>query len=108
MTIRVVLADDEAAGRRRLARLVKEDPTLDLVAQCETGQAAVAAICELEPDLVLLDVQMPQISGFDVIAAVGPELMPPVVFVTAYDHFAVQAFEANAADYLLKPFDDAR
>lgn len=108
MGIRVVLADDEAAGRRRLSHLIKRDATLELVAECDSGQAAVTAICELQPDLVLLDVQMPEIGGFDVIEAVGPDAMPLVVFVTAYDRFAVQAFEAHAADYLLKPFDDAR
>jgi two-component system LytT family response regulator len=108
MGIRVVIADDEEAGRRRLSHLVKEDDSFELLAECKSGMEAVQAIIDLQPDLVLLDVQMPHVSGFDVIDAVGPEFMPAVVFVTAYDQFAVQAFDAHALDYLLKPFSDDR
>ena len=108
MQISVVIADDEEAGRRRLSHLVKKDDSLQLLAECKSGMEAVQAIIELRPDLVLLDVQMPHVSGFDVIEAVGPEQMPAIVFVTAYDQFAVQAFEAHALDYLLKPYTDDR
>jgi two-component system LytT family response regulator len=108
MALRVVIADDEEAGRRRLSDLVRGDDSLELLAECKSGMEAVQAVIDLQPDLVLLDVQMPHIGGFDVIEAVGPEYMPAVVFVTAYDQFAVQAFEAHALDYLLKPFSDAR
>jgi two-component system LytT family response regulator len=106
--IRVLVVDDEAAARRGLRRRLAAVPDLVVVGECEDGEAAVAAIPALRPDLVFLDIQMPGLDGFGVIEAVGLHRMPAVVFVTAYDEFALRAFEVNALDYLLKPVDDAR
>ncbi|WP_158509009.1 LytR/AlgR family response regulator transcription factor [Gemmatirosa kalamazoonensis] len=106
--ITVLIAEDEPVPRRRLARLLGEEPDLRVVAQCAGGREAVERIKEESPDLVFLDVQMPDLNGFQVIEAVGPERMPTVVFVTAYDAYAVRAFEVHAVDYLLKPYDQAR
>lgn len=105
---RVVVADDEATARMGVADLVASDPDLEVVATCASGAEAVEAILELEPDLVLLDVQMPRMDGFEVVRAVGAERMPLVVFITAFDQFALRAFDVFALDYLLKPFDDDR
>jgi two-component system LytT family response regulator len=101
--MRILLVDDEAPARARLRRLLGELPGTEVVGEAASGADAVAAIGELAPDLVLLDIQMPGLDGFDVIDAVGVEAMPPVVFVTAYDEHALRAFEARALDYLLKP-----
>lgn len=106
--IRVLIADDEPGARRRLERLLKTAPDVDVVGQVGSGEAAVQAIRQQNPDLVFLDVQMPGLTGIDVVKAVGPDAMPPVVFVTAYDQYAVKAFDLAALDYLLKPFDDER
>ena len=106
--MRVLLVDDESAARRGLRRRLARLPDLLVVGECEDGEAAVAAIAELRPDLVFLDIQMPGLDGFGVIDAVGPAQMPAVVFVTAYDEFALKAFEVNALDYLLKPVDEQR
>ena len=106
--LQVLVVDDEPLARSGMTTLLEKDPELDVVAECANGRAAVEAILELQPDLVLLDIQMPEMDGFEVLRAVGTERMPPVVFVTAYDQFAVRAFEVNALDYLLKPFDDDR
>jgi two-component system LytT family response regulator len=106
--IRVLVVDDEPLARSGIADLVARDPELEVVGQCRDGQAAVRAIRELAPDLVLLDIQMPEMDGFQVIQQIGPEQMPAVIFITAYDQFALQAFEVHALDYLLKPFDDER
>src|SRR5919107_697775 len=106
--ITVLIAEDEPVPRRRLARLLGEEPDVRVVAQCAGGREAVDRIREESPDLVFLDVQMPDLNGFQVIEAVGPEKMPTVVFVTAYDAYAVRAFEVHAVDYLLKPYDAAR
>jgi len=105
---RVVVVDDEATARTGIADLVTMDPELEVAATCADGITAVRTIVELEPDLVLLDVQMPRMDGFDVVRAVGPDRMPLVVFITAYDQFALRAFEVFAFDYMLKPFDDDR
>ena len=105
---RVVVVDDEVTARTGVAELVSADPELEVAAMCASGPEAVAAILELEPDLVLLDVQMPRMDGFEVVRTVGAERMPMVVFITAYDQFALKAFEVFAFDYLLKPFDDDR
>jgi two-component system LytT family response regulator len=104
MTITVLVVDDEPLARQRLQRLLRTDPEVKLLAACGDGRAAVAAIHEHRPDLVFLDVQMPEMNGFEVLAAVGVQQMPAVIFVTAFDRFALQAFEARALDYLLKPF----
>ena len=108
MKVRALIVDDEAAPRRRLSRLLREAGNVEVVGQCENGAGAVRAIREQEPNLVFLDVQMPGMNGFEVIRSIGVEQMPMVVFVTAYDEFALQAFEAQALDYLLKPFGEER
>ena len=106
--IRVLVVDDESLARRRMRALLAGVSDVMLLGECETGAQAVTAIRELEPDLVFLDVQMPELDGFDVIAAVGADKMPPVIFVTAFDDYAVNAFEVGALDYLLKPVDQLR
>jgi two-component system LytT family response regulator len=106
--LRVLVVDDEAPARDRLCTLLGLDPEVTVVAACDGGRAAIAAIAETRPDLVLLDIQMPELDGFDVIEAVGAEQMPAVVFVTAFEEHAVRAFEVCALDYLLKPFDRPR
>ncbi len=106
--IRVLIVDDEPLARTGISKLCRTDPDLEIVGECPDGQSAVAAIEQVEPDLLLLDIQMPEMDGFDVLQAVGPQSMPHVIFVTAYDQFAVRAFEVHALDYLLKPFDDER
>ena len=108
MTASVLIADDEAIARRRTARLLRERNDVDIVAQCAGGAEAVSAIREHEPDLVLLDIQMPDIDGFGVISEVGIDKMPQVVFVTAYDQHAIRAFEVNAVDYIIKPYTSER
>jgi two-component system LytT family response regulator len=105
---RVLIADDEPLARERLKMLLANEEGVELAGECDTGPAAVAAIHKLKPDLVFLDVQMPGGTGFDVIQSVGAERMPPVVFVTAYDRYALRAFDVHALDYLLKPFDRER
>lgn len=106
--LRVLVVDDEPIARAGIVALLARDPELEVAGECADGRAAATAIEQLRPDLVLLDVQMPEMDGFEVIAAVGVERMPPVVFITAWDQFAVRAFEVHALDYLLKPFDDER
>jgi two-component system LytT family response regulator len=103
-----LVVDDEAPARRRLADLLAKDREIGRILQAENGIAAVALIHEMKPDIVFLDVQMPGVDGLGVIDAIGAENMPLTVFVTAYDRFALQAFEADAIDYLLKPFGDRR
>jgi two-component system LytT family response regulator len=106
--IRVAIADDEPLARKRVLRFLREESDVEVVAECANGDEAVTAIRRLRPDLVFLDVQMPQMGAFDVIRAVGVERMPLAVFATAYDEYAVRAFEVQALDYLLKPFSRAR
>lgn len=106
--IRVLIVDDEEPARRKLVRLLADHADVEVVGQADSGTSAVDAIRSLMPDLVFLDIQMPEGTGFDVIAAIGVESMPCVVFVTAFDEFAVQAFEVQALDYLLKPFTPQR
>jgi two-component system LytT family response regulator len=106
--IRVVIADDEPLARERLRSLLAAHTGVDLVAECSDGLQAILAIEEHSPDLAFLDVQMPGATGFDVISAVGADRMPAVVFVTAYDKYALRAFDVHALDYLLKPFDRER
>ena len=103
-----LVVDDEAPARRRLADLLKKDRDIGRILEAEHGLAAITLIQEARPDILFLDVQMPGVDGFGVIDAVGVENMPLTVFVTAYDRFALQAFEADAIDYLLKPFGDRR
>jgi two-component system LytT family response regulator len=106
--VRALVVDDERLARRRLLRLLKEEPGIDVVGECADGEAAVLAIEEKAPDLVFLDVQMPAFNGFEVLEAIGPERAPAVVFVTAYDQYALRAFDVHALDYLLKPFPRPR
>ncbi len=108
MTLRVLIVDDEPLARQRLQRILRAEDDLELLAPCADGRAAVAAILEQRPDLLFLDVQMPGMTGFEVLATVGAKQMPVVIFVTAHDRFALQAFEAEAVDYLLKPFGAER
>ena len=106
--IKTLVVDDEPLARERLATLLALEPDIEVVAQCRDGEEAVMAVQDHAPDLMFLDVQMPQMSGFDVIDAVGPERMPLVIFVTAYDQHALKAFQVRALDYILKPFDRER
>jgi two-component system LytT family response regulator len=108
VTIRTLIVDDEPLARRGLELRLHGLPDVEVVRQCANGREALAAIAELRPDLMFLDIQMPGLSGFDVIAQVPQSSLPLVVFVTAFDRFALDAFEAHALDYLLKPVDDAR
>src|SRR5437762_1388852 len=108
MKIRTLIVDDEAPARARIRQLLKEEADFEIVGECANGRQAVAAIQKQRPDLIFLDVQMPRLGGFEVCAAVAGEAMPLVIFVTAYDQFALQAFEVHAMDYLLKPFDRER
>jgi two-component system LytT family response regulator len=106
--MRILVVDDEAPARLRLIDLLQKDTQVGTVLEAGDGQAAVEIIEREAPDLVFLDVQMPELNGLEVIAAVGAAAMPLTVFVTAYDQHAIRAFEANALDYLLKPFSDER
>lgn len=107
MSIRTIIVDDVELARERV-KILLDDPEIEIIAECENGREAIETIRELQPDLVFLDVQMPKINGFEVIETIGAEKMPTVIFVTAYDEFALRAFEVNAIDYLLKPFDEER
>lgn len=106
--IKVLIVDDEFLGRERIRSLLKDHADIKIVGECVNGREAVEAIQNLQPDLVFLDVQMPKIDGFEVVEIIGAENMPVVIFVTAYDEYAIEAFEVNAVDYLLKPFDKER
>ena len=108
MTIRTLIVDDEPLAREKIRTLLAEHTEIEVVDECGDGRAAVAAILERSPDLVFLDVQMPEMDGFAVLEAVGSQRTPVVVFVTAFDEYAVKAFEVRALDYLLKPFDRGR
>ncbi|HEX6042339.1 LytTR family DNA-binding domain-containing protein, partial [Longimicrobium sp.] len=102
MTLRVLIVDDEALARERLRTLLAREGGVEVVGECAGGAQAVDDVARLRPDVVFLDVQMPEVDGFDVVAQLGPAC-PAVVFATAYDEFALRAFDANAVDYLLKP-----
>src|SRR5262245_13622223 len=106
--IRVLVVDDEVLARRMLKSLLKNNPDIEFAGECRSGMEAVEMIRREKPDLVFLDVQMPEMNGFQVIEALKPEEVPEIIFVTAYDQFAVKAFEIHAIDYLLKPFDHDR
>jgi len=108
MSIRTIIVDDEPLARRGLELRLKDAADVEIVRQCANGREALAAIAELAPDLMFLDIQMPGLSGLDVLAQVPQESLPMIVFVTAFDRFAIEAFEAHALDYLLKPVDDDR
>jgi two-component system LytT family response regulator len=106
--MRVLIIDDEPLARQRLRALLEEEPDLEVAGECADGRQAVEAIRAHHPDLIFLDVRMPELDGFGVLAALAEEPRPAVIFVTAYDRFALKAFEVNALDYLLKPFDRER
>lgn len=106
--IKVLIVDDETLARENIEALVQDDPEVAIVGQCSNGQQAVDAIRKQKTDLVFLDVQMPGLDGFDVLSRLQPESRPHVVFITAYDQYAIQAFDVNAVDYLLKPFSRQR
>ncbi len=106
--LRVVVVEDQPLAREHLVALLRAQGDIDVLAQCAHGGEALEAIPRLGPDLVFLDVQMPEMNAFDVIEAIGVDQMPPVVFVTAFDAYALKAFEVHAFDYLLKPFGPSR
>lgn len=108
MPIRALVVDDEGLARRNLTVLLKEDPDIEVVLESTSGFEAIQEIRKSKPNLVFLDVQMPECDGFDVLELLGGHLPPAVIFVTAYDEHALRAFEVGALDYLLKPFDNAR
>ncbi len=102
-SLRVVIVDDEHIARQRMRRLLESEAALTIVAECATGVEAVAAVKQLMPDLLLLDVQMPELDGFAVVEALSPDTMPLVIFVTAHNAHAIRAFDVHAVDYVLKP-----
>jgi len=106
--IRTLIVDDEPLARERLRTLLNDRPGITIIGECATGAEALETIRSERPELVLLDVQMPELDGFEVLDALAPEDWPAVIFVTAYDRYALRAFDVNAIDYLLKPFDRAR
>jgi two-component system LytT family response regulator len=106
--VRTLIVDDEPLARDRLRQLLRNEPEIEIVGECADGREAVAVIQKTPPDLIFLDVQMPELDGFGVVEAIGAESAPVIVFVTAHDKFALRAFEIHAVDYLLKPFDRER
>jgi two-component system LytT family response regulator len=108
LVVRTVIADDERLARQKLLILLDSEPHVKVVAECRDGSQAVSAIRTLRPDMLLLDIQMPDLDGFQVLSQIPHEEMPVVIFTSAYDQYAIRAFEANALDYLLKPFDQER
>jgi two-component system, LytTR family, response regulator len=106
--IRVLVVDDEPLARQRVEDLLAAEEAVEIVASVDNGTAAVDAVRSMNPDLVFLDVQMPGKTGIDVVREIGPDDMPATIFVTAYDRYALQAFDLAAVDYLVKPFDDER
>ena len=106
--IRALIVDDESLAREALLVLLNDDPEIEVIAECRNGKEAVTVIREQSPDVVFLDIQMPEMDGFQVVEEVGARRMPVTIFVTAYDKHALRAFEAHALDYLLKPFDHDR
>ena len=108
MQIRALIVDDEPLAREKIRTLLAGDPEIEVVGECAGGRDAVNAIREHTPDLLFLDIQMPELDGFGVLQQIGRERIPVIVFVTAYDEYALKAFEVHALDYLLKPFDRDR
>lgn len=106
--IRTVVVDDEPLACKRLEKLLKEDEEIELISLCANGEEAIKQINEEQPDLVFLDIQMPEINGFDVLQNIDQEKIPLIIFVTAYDEYALKAFEVHALDYLMKPFKKER
>jgi two-component system LytT family response regulator len=108
MIARVLIVDDEAMARRRVRRLLAAEPDVSVVGECADGASALKAINDLEPHIAYIDVQMPELDGFDVVQSVPPSRLPAIVFVTAFDCYALRAFDVHAIDYLLKPFTNER
>jgi two-component system, LytTR family, response regulator len=108
MTLRVLIVDDEAVARRRIRRLLAAETDVAVVGECADGASALSAIAKAKPDLAFLDVQMPELDGFGVVRSLTPSELPAIVFVTAYDRYALRAFDVQAIDYLLKPFTRER
>ena len=108
MSIRTLIVDDEPLGRSGISARLKGEPDIEIVGECANGRSAIESIRALSPDLLFLDVQMPGLNGFEVLAEIGVESLPVVIFVTAYDDYALRAFDVHALDYLLKPIDDER
>lgn len=108
MKIKTLIVDDEPLARERIRALLAPHAGFEVLAECANGMTAVQAITNLQPDLVFLDVQMPELGGFEVLEALAHERLPAIIFVTAYDNYALRAFEVHALDYLLKPFDRER
>jgi len=107
-SIRAMIVDDEPLARSTVALLLRHHPEIEIIRECESGVEGLVEIRSSKPDLLFLDVEMPECDGFDVLEMLGGDLPPAVVFITAYDKYALRAFEAGALDYLLKPFDDSR
>ena len=106
--IRALIADDEALARKFIRRMLKDDRDFEITGECGNGKETVAMIRKESPDVVFLDVQMPEMDGFAVLESIGIERLPEIIFATAYEQYAIRAFELHALDYLLKPFDHAR
>lgn len=106
--IRAIIVDDEELARRGIELRLADHPDIEIVAQCANGREALEAVAREQPQLMFLDIQMPGLSGFDVVARIPQESLPIIVFVTAFDHYALHAFEAQALDYLLKPINESR
>jgi two-component system, LytTR family, response regulator len=106
--IRALVVDDEPLAREMIREMLANDSDVEIVAECANGREAVDAIKSAQPDIVFLDIQMPELGGFEVLESLDPEITPYIIFVTAYDQYAVRAFEVHAFDYLLKPFDQER
>jgi len=107
-SIDTLIVDDEVLARKKLCVLLERDPDFHIVGECATAVDAIRALQQLRPALMFLDIQMPDEDGFSVIRAIGPDARPKIIFTTAYDNYAIQAFDAEAVDYLLKPFDEER
>src|SRR5205085_1633977 len=108
MKIRTLIVDDMPLARKRVRRFLRTDSETEIIGECSDGKEAVAAVKELAPDMIFLDVQMPEMDGFEVLNSIGTENLPAIIFVTAHDQYALRAFDVHAIDYLLKPFDEHR
>jgi two-component system, LytTR family, response regulator len=108
MRIRTLIVDDEPLARARIRRLLHDEADVEVVGECGNGTEAVALVEQVAPDLVFLDIRMPEMDGFEVVRTLAPHRLPAIIFVTAYDHYAIRAFDVHALDYLLKPFNRER
>ena len=106
--LKTIVVDDESLARKLMLSYLEEIPEIEIVRECANGREAVAAVLELEPDLMFLDISMPGLNGFEVIKKIQPELLPMVIFCTAYERFALDAFDVHAVDYIVKPLDEQR